>query len=110
MPVLKNARHELFCQNLAKGMTQERAYVGAGYRETPESRTYASRLAAKDNIRQRVGELQSRNVEIQDGIGAVTTKQLLAMAEEARTKAMSERGGSAAAIAAITAIGKLAGG
>ena len=31
------------------------------------------------------------------------------MAEEARTKAMSERGGSAAAIAAITAIAKLTG-
>jgi hypothetical protein len=35
--------------------------------------------------------------------------RLLVMAEEARTKAMSERGGSGAAIAAITAIAKLSG-
>jgi hypothetical protein len=39
----------------------------------------------------------------------VTTKQLLELAEAARAKAMSERGGSAAAIAAITAIAKLSG-
>ena len=78
MPVLKNSRHELFCQNLAKGMTQKKAYIGAGYKETPDTQAYASRLAAKDNIRQRVVELQSRNIEIQDGIGAVTTERLLA--------------------------------
>jgi hypothetical protein len=39
----------------------------------------------------------------------ITTERLLVVAEEARTKAMSERGGSAAAIAAITAIAKLSG-
>lgn len=109
MPVFPNARHELFAQNLAKGMTQEKAYVGAGYKETPDSRTYASRLAAKDNIRQRVAELQSRNIEKQDLIGTVTTEKLLAMAEEARAKAMAEKGGASAAIQALTAIAKLTG-
>jgi hypothetical protein len=44
-----------------------------------------------------------------DEMAKITTERLLVMAEEARTKAMSERGGSAAAIAAITAIAKLSG-
>ena len=39
----------------------------------------------------------------------IPTERLFVMAEEARTKAMSERGGSVAAIAAITAIAKLSG-
>ena len=29
MPVLKNSRHELFCQNMAKGMSTPDAYVAA---------------------------------------------------------------------------------
>ena len=32
MPVLKNARHELFAQNLAKGMSATKAYAKVGYR------------------------------------------------------------------------------
>jgi hypothetical protein len=44
-----------------------------------------------------------------DEMAKITTERLLVIAEEARTKAMSERGGSAAAIAAITAIAKLSG-
>lgn len=109
MPTLRNARWELFAQNLAKGMSQERAYISAGYKDSPLSRMHASRLATKEYIRIRVAELQTRNVQKQDEMAEITTQQLRAMAEQARTKAMSERGGSAAAIAAITAIAKLSG-
>ena len=95
MPVLKNARHELFAQELAKGQSQEQAYKSAGYRG---NRHHASRLVTKDHIRERVAELQTRNVTKSDEIAAITTETLLAEAEAARVKAMAERGGAAAAI------------
>jgi phage terminase small subunit len=107
MPVLKNSRHELFAQNLAKGLTQDQSYLEAGYK--PNRRNAARLLKTNEDIRNRVAELQTRNVQKQDEMAKITTERLLVMAEEARTKAMSERGGSAAAIAAITAIAKLSG-
>ena len=55
MPVLKNARHELFAQNLAKGMSATEAYEKAGYKP---SRQHAARLATKGDIVARVAELQ----------------------------------------------------
>ena len=110
MPVLKNARHELFAQNLATGMTQEKAYIAAGYKATPRSRMSAcDLLRTKPYIKERVTELQTRNIQKQDEILAITTGSLLAEAEAARVKAMSEKGGAAAAIAALTAKAKLAG-
>ena len=110
MPILKNARHELFAQNLAAGMTQEKAYIAAGYKETPRCRMSAcDLLRTKPYIKERVTELQSRNVQRQDEIAAISTESLLAEAEAARVKAMAERGGAAAAIQAIVAKGKLSG-
>ena len=44
-----------------------------------------------------------------DEVGAVTTARLLEMAEQARAKAMAEKGGASAAIQALTAIAKLTG-
>ena len=105
MPVLKNARQELFCQNLAKGMAQDKAYAEAGFKP---NRGNASVLKSKQYISNRVAELQARNVEIQDGIGAVTTARLLAIAEEARVLAMQQHQ-PAAAVTALTAIAKLSG-
>ena len=105
MPVLKNARHELFAQELAKGQTQEQAYKSAGYRG---NRHHASRLVTKDHIRERVAELQSRNVTKADEITEITTARLLEMTEAARLKAM-QLGQPAAAVTAITAIAKLSG-
>jgi hypothetical protein len=106
MPVLKNSRHELFCQNLAKGMTQDRAYAEAGFKP---NRHNATRLNTNETIRNRVAELLTRNVTKQDEAIAITTESLLAEAEAARVKAMNEKGGAAAAIAALTAKAKLAG-
>jgi phage terminase small subunit len=60
MPPLKNPRHERFAQELAKGATQDDAYVAAGFKP---SRHHASRLATNGNIRTRVSELQSKVAE-----------------------------------------------
>ena len=108
MPVLKNSRHELFCQALSQGMTQEQAYIAAKYKQSPLARMHASRLATKDHIRIRVTELQTRNIIKQDAMAAITTESLLAEAEAARVLAMKEKQPSAA-IAAIAAKGKLCG-
>ena len=57
---LKNARHEAFCQNIAKGSVQHKAYADAGYSGVGNSaRNGASKLMAKPNIRQRVSYLQA---------------------------------------------------
>lgn len=57
MPALSNPRHELFAQNLAKGMSQDAAYEAAGFKP---SRSNASMLAAKQNIIERLAELTAR--------------------------------------------------
>lgn len=54
MAILDNPRHELFCQELAKGTRQDAAYLAAGYNG---DKTSASRLAAQPEIRARVQEL-----------------------------------------------------
>ena len=105
MAILKNARQEKFCQELSQGKTQEQAYAAAGYKKLRQN---ASRLMTNALIRERVAELQSRNVEKQDAVVEITTARLVAMAEEARVLAM-ELGQPAAAVTAITALAKLSG-
>ena len=51
---LQNARHELFAQSLAQGMTADAAYETAGY---SENRGNAIRLKAKESVKARVGYL-----------------------------------------------------
>lgn len=55
MPVLPNARHEKFCQELASGKSAHQAYIDAGFRA---SRQNAARLRTKDTIAARVQEIQ----------------------------------------------------
>jgi phage terminase small subunit len=105
MPTLPNAKHELFCQNLAKGMTQEKAYVEAGYKP---NRFNASALKTKQHIAKRLDELLTRNITKQDEVIAISAESLMREAEEARVKAM-ELGQTSAAIQAIVAKGKLGG-
>jgi phage terminase small subunit len=57
MPVLDNARHERFAQELAKGKTADEAYVLAGFKE---NRGNASRLKANESIERRVDEILGR--------------------------------------------------
>jgi hypothetical protein len=54
MGVLKNARHEVFARAIADGKPVSQAYVHAGY---PPNRGNASRLNAREYIRQRVAEI-----------------------------------------------------
>ena len=102
MPTLQNPRHERFAQELATGKTADAAYVLAGYRA---NRSNAARLSASRDIQKRVAEIQSLGAER----AAITVETLIAEAEAARSKAMGEKGGAAAAVAAITAKAKLAG-
>ena len=102
MPTLHNPRHERFAQELAAGKTADAAYVLAGYRA---NRSNAARLNANREIQRRVAEIQSMGAER----AAVTVETLIAEAEEARSKAMGDKGGAAAAVAAITVKAKLAG-
>lgn len=101
MPVLPNAKHERFAQELAKGKSATEAYVSAGYQE---SRSAASRLSANVNITARVIEIQERGVLRTE----VTIESLIREAGEIQQAAMSVNQLSAAT-AALTAKAKLAG-
>ncbi|MGC2075969.1 MAG: hypothetical protein WA728_08060 [Xanthobacteraceae bacterium] len=113
MPALKNPRHEIFAQALACGRSASAAYGQAGFKP---HRANAASLARKEHISVRVAELQEEQLAIhqQATAAAATSKQvtiesLIAEAEAARAKAMSEKGGAAAAVSALTAKAKLAG-
>jgi hypothetical protein len=113
MPALKNPRHEAFAQALARGVSASAAYVEGGYKA---NRHNAAALAREEHIRTRVAELQEELLGIHKQATAeavanakVTIESLIAEAEAARAKAMSERGGAAAAVSALTAKAKLAG-
>ena len=113
MPALANSRHEAFAQALARGLSAAAAYVEAGYKA---NRHNAAALAREKHIRTRVNELQEEQLAIHQQATAeaaanakVTLESLIAEAEAARVKAMSEKGGAAAAVSALTAKAKLAG-
>jgi len=55
MPVLKNAKHECFAQEIARGAKALKAYEVAGYKPDTAS---ASRLSGRPEVRARVAELQ----------------------------------------------------
>lgn len=74
MPVLPNAKHELFAQELAKGKTADEAYQLAGY---SANRGNASTLKAKQSVLDRVAELQTaiaERVEIDEAYVLSTIK------------------------------------
>jgi hypothetical protein len=107
MPALKNPRHEAFAQALARGMSAAAAYVEAGYKA---NRHNAAALAREQHIGTRVTELREEQLAIHQQATAaaaankqVTIESLIAEAEAARAKAMSEKGGAAAAVSALTA-------
>ena len=89
------------------------AYGQVGFKP---HRANAATLARKKHISVRVAELQEEQLAIHRQATAaaaankqVTIESLIAEAEAARAKAMSERGGAAAAVSALTAKAKLAG-
>ena len=106
---LKNPRHEAFAQALARGMSASAAYGQAGFKP---HRANAATLARKEHISVRVTELQEEQLAIHQQATAaaaankqITIESLIAEAEAARAKAMSEKGGAAAAVSALTAPG-----
>jgi phage terminase small subunit len=59
MAVLKNQRHERFCQAIAMGKSHRVAYLDAGYKSAPDSAdASAARLLADAKVAARVSELQ----------------------------------------------------
>lgn len=60
MPILKNAKHEKFAQELAKCNSQDAAYVAAGYKANA---SHASRLARNGKVEARVAELVAAGAE-----------------------------------------------
>jgi hypothetical protein len=93
MPMLSNAKHELFCQHLALGKTASEAYEMAGYKP---SRSNASVLRAKQSISDRLVEiLQQSERKVVQQI-EYTRDSILAELEEARQMAIELKNPSAA--------------
>ena len=80
MPVLPNAKHERFSQELAKGKSQSEAYETAGYK--PDSGA-ASRLSGNVSIQERVAEIMERGAIRAELSVASVTESLLRIAEKA---------------------------
>ena len=88
MPVLTNPRHELYAQGLASGLTQEQAYIKAGF--TPEPGASAQSCASICLSRHE--EIKGRVIELQQGYAVATvldrpsaTRMLLEDRETARS-------------------------
>lgn len=65
MPVLKDSRRELFCQEKALGKTHPEAYLAAGFDTTNpvSTKAAANRLARDPKIRARIAELLEGTAE-----------------------------------------------
>lgn len=79
---LKNARHERFAQELAKGKSQVDAYATAGYKP---NESHASRLVTNGKVAERVEELKGRAAEKAVVTAADIAQQLDEDREFART-------------------------
>jgi hypothetical protein len=106
MPSLKNHRHELMAQGVAKGLTQTKAYIEAGYSQS-DARAKSSRLLATNgNIQGRVKELQKQAAILCE----LTVADLIEELEHSRQlAARAETPQSSAMVAATMAKAKLLG-
>lgn len=86
MSVLRNQRHELFAQGLAKGRPASVAYVEAGYAENDSN---AARLNRNEQVQARVTELKERAAARTEITIADITTRLMGIANKA------EEGGDA---------------
>lgn len=93
MPALKNARHELFAQELSSGATADAAYEAAGFKP---NRGNATRLKANESIAARLAEIQNKAAERV----VVTIDDIARQLDEDR--AFARQCGSAAASVAAT--------
>jgi hypothetical protein len=76
---LKNARHERFAQELAKGETADAAFVAAGY---VRNRGNATRLKANESVSARVLELKGKAADKAVVTVESLTQRLLNIAEK----------------------------
>lgn len=60
MPVLTNAKHEKFAQEIAKGKSADDAFASAAYKPNPGN---AQRMKCSEVIKARVAEIMSRGAE-----------------------------------------------
>ncbi len=101
MGPLRNARHEKFAQNVAKGNSATQALKAAGYRS---GHTNVGKFMSNYAIRARIAELQAQQEENL----LITREFLLAKAEAARAGAMGAQQFSAA-VSAVKELGILSG-
>ena len=94
MPVLKNARHERFAQELAMGKTQVEAYEVAGYVANDSN---SSKMARNPKILARVAEITGKAAQK----AAVTVASILEELEEARALARKIKQPSTMATASL---------
>jgi hypothetical protein len=80
MPAIKNPKHELFAQALAKGMSQVDAYEAAGYEPDMPN---AQRLTRNDKVQTRVRELQGRAAARAEISVVYLTEKVLSLAKAA---------------------------
>ena len=105
MPVLSNAKHELFAQEIAKGNSQGEAYKTAGYNaEGHAAESAGNRLMKNVEVQARIVELQGRGAKRAE----VTIESLIQEAAEIQAAAL-DSGQHSAAVAALTAKAKLSG-
>lgn len=78
MPVLYNARQELFAQGLARGLTQAEAYIRAGYKAGNANAIMASasKLLRNAKVAARVAEIQAVGAAIAEVSAAQVMKEL----------------------------------
>ena len=102
MPVLKNARHELFCQAVAQGKELQEAYVEAGFNANTGN---PSTLNKKTHVQRRIAELLNESAsKIVEKVAIeveYTRDVLLRKLEQAFGVAEKAKNGSAMAAAVI---------
>lgn len=104
MPVLTNAKHERFAQELAKGASASEAYVLAGYSANDGN---AIRLKGNEKVSLRVAEILGRAAVRSEITIASATAHLLKLAEKA--EALGDASGFQASRASMMDAAKLNG-
>ena len=90
MAILKNARHERYCVNRAKGMTIDDAFVAAGFKR---NRSNASQLNAKQHIQDRIAELMAPAAEAAELSAERTLKEVTRLAFYDMTQILDSKNG-----------------
>ncbi len=105
MPILRNARHERFAQEIVKGTGNADSYIAAGYKVSAGvASACATKLLKIARICSRIAEIHAAGVKRAE----VTVESLIREVDEARALAMAINQPSAA-VAAIREKGVLSG-